>query len=108
MMTRGLADQAKLASVQEEIDMLSDKSDEFVAQKSQRTKMTPVRSEQPGIAAVGGPEQPMFAKGYESHTDSEVVQPQDKLPPVDNCDGFWDNIKPVSKHFIKLQRRESN
>ena len=47
MMTRGLADQAKLASVQEEMDMLSDKSEEFVARKSQRTKMTPVRSEQP-------------------------------------------------------------
>lgn len=60
------------------------------------------------IAAVGGPEHPVFAKGYEPPTPSEVIKPLFKQALVDNRDGFFDNSRPVSEHFIKLQRREFN
>ena len=60
------------------------------------------------IAALGAPEHPVFAKDYEPPTPSEVIKPLFKQALVDNRDGFFDNSRPVSEHFIKLQRREFN
>ena len=69
---RSRADQAKLDSVQEALEgmeMLSESEEEFVGRRSQRGKMTPVRSEQAvtrNARALGqSMPQPIFANNLE-------------------------------------------
>ena len=57
------------------------------------------------IAAVGGPEHPVFAKGYSPPSDAEVVEPLDLKPLIDNRDGFFDAVGTVSANISKLQKR---
>ena len=51
------------------------------------------------IAAVGGPEHPLFQKGYVPPVEAETLQPLFKQPLIDNRDGFFDAAKPVSTFF---------
>ena len=57
------------------------------------------------LAAIGGPEHPLFQKGYVPPVEVDIVQPLFKQPLVDNRDGFFDAAQPVSFwwEFAKFQ-----
>ena len=48
------------------------------------------------IAAVAGPEHPIFQKGYVPPTPEETMGPLYRQPVVWNGDGFYDAQTPVS------------
>ena len=51
------------------------------------------------LAAVAGPEHPIWQKGYVPPVEVDIVQPLFKQALVDNRDGFFDSAKPVSEIY---------
>ena len=48
------------------------------------------------LAAIGGPEHPVFLKGYKPEPEPEGIPPLYKQPLIWNEDGFFDGGTQVS------------